>query len=57
MLANAIGDPPDFVIAAVTVAALVPSILATNMLLILKTFPEELPLANISVVTVVLNAA
>jgi hypothetical protein len=52
-----IGDPPDFVIATEASAELVPSMLATKMLLILNTLPDDEPLARISVVNVVLNAA
>ena len=57
VLAILIGEPPDFVIATVISTALVPSIFATMILLILKTFPDDDALARISVVKVVFNSA
>jgi len=57
VLAIAIGDPPDLVIKTEASAALEPSILATMMLLILNTLPEDPAFARISVVKVVFNVA
>ena len=54
--AIAIGDPPDLVINTDASTDDEPSILATRMVLILKTFPDDDALARISVVSVVSNA-
>lgn len=52
-----IGEPPDLVIATVASAEFEPSMLATIILFILNTFPDEDAFAKISVVTVVDKSA